>query len=169
MDRPVTGIDKSKEYVQPQYIVDSINNLFLLPTKPYMPGIVSNQHILLNRLSLLNRLLRHICPLSLTTKQKVTFQIAKERSTPWQASSQTLQVQLPLATIQAMKRAKLRRTMWKGKLLQMLKMLPIRRVILTLVQRKRAHLRSFPTQTRKKMSPKSRKAQERRLKRVQLL
>ena len=45
MDRPVTNVDKSKEYVQPQYIIDSINNLFLLPTKPYQPGIVSDQTI----------------------------------------------------------------------------------------------------------------------------
>ena len=45
MDRPTTDVDKSKEYVQPQYIVDSINNLFLLPTKPYLPGIVSDQTI----------------------------------------------------------------------------------------------------------------------------
>ena len=45
LDRPVAGADasdKSKEYVQPQYIVDSINNLFLLPTKAYLPGIVSS-------------------------------------------------------------------------------------------------------------------------------
>ena len=43
MDRPLPPgqTDKSKEYVQPQYVVDSINNLFLLPTKPYMPGVVS--------------------------------------------------------------------------------------------------------------------------------
>ncbi len=46
MDRPVpqAQMDKSKEYVVPQYIVDSINNLFLLPTKPYMPGKVSSQN-----------------------------------------------------------------------------------------------------------------------------
>lgn len=41
MDRPVTSSEKGIEYVSPQYIVDSINNLFLLPTKPYMPGQVS--------------------------------------------------------------------------------------------------------------------------------
>jgi len=43
MDRPIpVGTqDKSKEYVQPQYIVDCVNNLFLLPTKPYLPGVVS--------------------------------------------------------------------------------------------------------------------------------
>ena len=34
-------MDKSKEYVVPQYICDSLNNLFLLPTKPYQPGKVS--------------------------------------------------------------------------------------------------------------------------------
>jgi len=45
VDRPVpaASMDKSKEYVQPQYIVDSINNLFLLPTKPYAPGTVSTK------------------------------------------------------------------------------------------------------------------------------
>lgn len=49
MDRPpaVGSLDKSKEYVQPQYIIDSLNNLFLLPTKPYMPGVVSQSPILL--------------------------------------------------------------------------------------------------------------------------
>lgn len=41
MDRPVMSQEKGKEYISPQYIVDSINNLFLLPTKPYMPGQVS--------------------------------------------------------------------------------------------------------------------------------
>ena len=43
MDRPVPAgkQDKTKDYVQPQYIVDSVNNLFLLPTKSYLPGIVS--------------------------------------------------------------------------------------------------------------------------------
>ena len=43
MDRPIIpgSQDKTKEYVQPQYVVDSINNMFLLPTRPYLPGIVS--------------------------------------------------------------------------------------------------------------------------------
>ena len=43
MDRPIpqAQMDKSKEYVVPQYIPDSINNLYLLPTKPYAPGKVS--------------------------------------------------------------------------------------------------------------------------------
>lgn len=41
MDRPVAELEKGKEYVAPQYVIDSINNLFLLPTKPYMPGQVS--------------------------------------------------------------------------------------------------------------------------------
>jgi len=47
MDRPlpVGTEDKSKEYVQPQYVVDSINNLFLLPTKPYMPGVAAPAHL----------------------------------------------------------------------------------------------------------------------------
>ena len=47
MDRPVPvgSADKSKEYVQPQYIIDSINNLFLLPTKPYAPGIAAPAHL----------------------------------------------------------------------------------------------------------------------------
>ena len=41
MDRPVAQTDKGIEYVSPQYIVDSVNNLYLLPTKPYTPGQVS--------------------------------------------------------------------------------------------------------------------------------
>jgi len=41
MDRPCPQQEKGKEYISPQYIVDSINNLFLLPTKPYTPGQVS--------------------------------------------------------------------------------------------------------------------------------
>lgn len=47
MDRPAGAgaQDKSKEYVQPQYIVDSINNLFLLPTKPYQPGQAAPAHL----------------------------------------------------------------------------------------------------------------------------
>lgn len=43
MDRPLAPgqQEKSKEYIQPQYVLDSLNNMFLLPTRPYMPGIVS--------------------------------------------------------------------------------------------------------------------------------
>lgn len=40
MDRPVAQVEKGKEYITPQYVVDSINNLFLLPTRPYLPGQV---------------------------------------------------------------------------------------------------------------------------------
>lgn len=43
MDRPLVpgSQDKTKEYVQPQYVIDCLNNLFLLPTRPYLPGQVS--------------------------------------------------------------------------------------------------------------------------------
>ena len=47
-DRPLTPAqqsDKEHEYVQPQYIVDSINNLFLLPTRPYKPGTPAPPHL----------------------------------------------------------------------------------------------------------------------------
>ncbi len=45
MDRPVGEALKGKEYIQPQYILDSVNNLFLLPTKPYMPGVPAPAHL----------------------------------------------------------------------------------------------------------------------------
>lgn len=45
MDRPLGKLDKSKEYVQPQYIVDSLNNFFMLPTKPYAPGVPAPSHL----------------------------------------------------------------------------------------------------------------------------
>jgi len=47
MDRPLPGAttDQSKEYVVPQYVVDSLNNLFLLPTKSYTPGKPSPAHL----------------------------------------------------------------------------------------------------------------------------
>ena len=45
MDRPIKSTEKGREYVQPQYILDSINNLFLLPTKPYMPGVPAPAHL----------------------------------------------------------------------------------------------------------------------------
>ena len=38
-------MEKGKEYVQPQYLIDSINNLFLLPTKPYLPGQPAPAHL----------------------------------------------------------------------------------------------------------------------------
>jgi hypothetical protein len=43
MDRPLEAgtMDKTKEYIQPQYVIDCMNNLFLLPTRPYLPGTVS--------------------------------------------------------------------------------------------------------------------------------
>ena len=45
LDRPVSTTEKGKEYEQPQYILDSINSLFLLPTKPYAPGIPAPAHL----------------------------------------------------------------------------------------------------------------------------
>ena len=45
MDRPLPSKLKSVEYVQPQYIVDSLNNLHLLPTAPYKPGIPPPAHL----------------------------------------------------------------------------------------------------------------------------
>lgn len=44
-DRPLSSTEKGKEYVQPQYILDCINNLFLLPTKAYAPGIPPPAHL----------------------------------------------------------------------------------------------------------------------------
>ena len=47
LDRPMKGITQSKkrEYVQPQYLIDSLNNLFLLPSQPYKPGIAAPPHL----------------------------------------------------------------------------------------------------------------------------
>jgi len=47
MDRPVMAgsQEKGKEYVQPQYVIDCLNNLFLLPTKPYLPGSPAPAHL----------------------------------------------------------------------------------------------------------------------------
>lgn len=45
MDRPLATQEKGKEYVQPQYIIDCINNLFLLPTKAYSPGLPPPAHM----------------------------------------------------------------------------------------------------------------------------
>ena len=49
MDRPLNATIlnkfKNKEFVQPQYLADSINNLFLLPTSGYRPGIPPPPHL----------------------------------------------------------------------------------------------------------------------------
>jgi pescadillo protein len=49
MDRPLAPAKatqfKTKEVVQPQYIVDALNNLLLLPTRPYKPGVPAPSHL----------------------------------------------------------------------------------------------------------------------------
>ncbi len=46
MDRPLVGkINTQREYVQPQWIVDSLNNLYLLPSHQYKPGMAPPPHL----------------------------------------------------------------------------------------------------------------------------
>ena len=51
MDRPLPADilasteNKGKEFIQPQYLADSVNNLVLLPTRPYKPGIAAPPHL----------------------------------------------------------------------------------------------------------------------------
>ena len=46
MDRPtILNQQKNREYVQPQWIVDSLNNLHLLPTMQYAPGVPPPPHL----------------------------------------------------------------------------------------------------------------------------
>jgi len=49
MDRPLTAsiLDKKAnlEYVQPQYLIDCLNNQFLLPTSQYRPGNPPPAHL----------------------------------------------------------------------------------------------------------------------------
>lgn len=76
IDRPVSAADKTKEYVQPQYFVDCLNALFLLPTRPYAPGIVSFQT---NPFSLL----RHICPRLFRVRNLAICPIDRGKLTLW--------------------------------------------------------------------------------------
>lgn len=45
VDRPVTKKGGNIEYIQPQYVVDSLNNLYLLPTSQYGPGVALPAHL----------------------------------------------------------------------------------------------------------------------------
>lgn len=46
IDRPITGkLDSTRDYVQPQWIADSLNNLFLLPSQSYRPGVPPPPHL----------------------------------------------------------------------------------------------------------------------------
>jgi len=46
IDRPITGkLDSTRDYVQPQWIADSMNNLFLLPAQSYRPGVPPPPHL----------------------------------------------------------------------------------------------------------------------------
>lgn len=49
MDRPISdaflNANQNKEFVQPQYIVDCVNNLYLLPTSQYRPGNPPPAHL----------------------------------------------------------------------------------------------------------------------------
>jgi len=45
MDRPLASKQTNTEYVQPQYLVDSLNNLYLLPTSQYQPGTPLPAHL----------------------------------------------------------------------------------------------------------------------------
>lgn len=46
MDRPLADkVQANREYVQPQWIVDSVNSMFQLPTAPYKPGQAPPPHL----------------------------------------------------------------------------------------------------------------------------
>lgn len=51
IDRPLPAAklaepeNKGKDFVQPQYVIDSLNNLILLPTRPYKPGVAAPAHL----------------------------------------------------------------------------------------------------------------------------
>lgn len=46
LDRPLLGkLQTNREYIQPQWIVDSLNNLHLLPISSYKPGVPPPPHL----------------------------------------------------------------------------------------------------------------------------
>jgi pescadillo protein len=49
MDRPISdaflNANQNKEFVQPQYVIDCVNNLYLLPTSQYRPGTPPPAHL----------------------------------------------------------------------------------------------------------------------------
>jgi len=45
IDRPLAKKTANIDYIQPQYIVDSLNNLYLLPNTQYSPGVALPAHL----------------------------------------------------------------------------------------------------------------------------